>query len=171
MKPRPRRSPPSCALWSDPVRAALAAVALMVPAAAWADGGGIVVVNRTASTIRSIQMTPAGSSAAGVNRLRSRLPPGAQGRIAFSGGCRADVRLGFDDGRTEEFRNQDACAEARIVTGDGPAEAAAPGSAPARPTELRRQRPGASGKTVLPAKAEVPPWTGHSITKRFGGLD
>ncbi|GAC1489332.1 MAG: hypothetical protein NVS2B11_14720 [Acetobacteraceae bacterium] len=57
------------------------------------------------------------------------------------------------------------------MTGDGAAGVAVPGGQPVRAAEGRRPRPGPAGKTALPAKAEVPPWTGHSITKRFGGLD
>ena len=77
------------------------------------------------------------------------------------------------------MRGWTCAGDARIVAGTegvaGPAMAAAAGTGTAPVAS------GAKGKVVtavtspaLPAKAPppvVPPWTGKSITKRFGGMD
>jgi hypothetical protein len=73
---------------------------LLVPFAAFAEGRGVTVVNGTGETLRKIQIAPAGSGSPGENRLRSYLPPHAQAVIGYSTGCRVDVRLGFEGGRT-----------------------------------------------------------------------
>ena len=109
----------------DVIRPAL--LMLVMTAPAWA--GSVSVRNGTGETMTGVQMAPAGSGQAGDNRLRSTLPPGAEGRFTYSTGCRADVRLAFAGGRTEDHRDVDVCGEARIVAGvagvAGPAVAAA----------------------------------------------
>ena len=131
-----------------------------------AEGRGVMVVNGSQETIRTISISPAGSGSTGENRLRSQLPPGTQAHIAYSTGCRADVRLGFASGRTEEFLDQDTCSDLRVVAGQGAAGPAAQHAAD--------KASGRKGKPAVPpvaAKVVVPPWTGHSILKKFGGLD
>lgn len=148
----------------------LAAAVLLWPAIAAADGRGVLVLNHSAETIRQIHIAPAGSASPGENRLRSQLPPGAQARIGFSSGCTVDVRLGFDGGRTEEFLGRDACGDTPVVAGQGAAGATA-----SVPVEHAAATAPAHGKApiapMLAAKVVVPPWHGHSITKKFGGLD
>lgn len=141
-------------------------LAFAVPrSAAQAETHGVTVVNHTGETIRSIQITPAGDTAFGVNRLRSQLPPGAEARIGYSAGCPVDLRLGFNGGRVEDHIGLDACANPHVVTGNSTTAAAS--AAPARPV-AKHQAAAVAGRA---APVTVPPWTGHSITKRFGGMD
>ena len=119
-----------------------------------------------AATIRSIQIGPAGAGSLGANRLRSQLPPNAEARIGYSMGCPADLRLGFDDGRTEDHLGLDACSDPHVLTGS--TEVAA-GAAPHRATAPKHQAAAIPVARIAPVT--VPPWSGHSITKRFGGLD
>ena len=138
---------------------------------AWADGGGVTIQNGTGDTIRVIQISPTPGS--GENRLRSQLPPGASGRIGYSTGCQANVRIGYESGRTEDHANVDMCANARVVAGTdgvaGPAGAATSASAPSRPA-ASAVKPVAT-KVELAPPPVVPAWTGKSITKRFGGME
>jgi hypothetical protein len=143
---------------------------LVWPALALAEGRGVTVINGTSEAIRRIQISAAGSGAPGENRLRSTLPPGAQGRIGYNTGCRVDVRLGFESGRMEEFLDQDACADLRITAGKGAATASTEPAA-TRPADSKKGKPGQKPGAYVPATVVVPPWTGHSITKKFGGLD
>ena len=152
---------------------ALLAVGLGAAAPALADSHAVTVQNGARETIRRIEISAAPGPSE--NRLRSQLPPGAVARIGYSTGCQAYVRLVFDSGRTEEHPGIDACADARVVAGqDG---VAAPPSAPMpplsrKPTAIKAPVP-ATGN-ALPVKAPapvVPPWTGKSIIKRFGGME
>ena len=138
--------------------------AALLPGAAWAEAHAVTVVNHAGATLRTIEIGPAGANAFGANRLRSQLPPGAEARIGYSTGCPADLRLGFDDGRVEDHLGLDACSDPRIVTGSTTA-AAAPSRPPA-PKHTAAAAPVARATPVV-----VPPWSGHSITRRFGGLD
>lgn len=148
--------------------------------AAWANS--VTVVNGGTDSIRQIIIgTTPGS---GDNRLRSTLPPGAQARITYSTGCQATVRLVFESGRSEDFADIDPCTDPRITAGAGtaagqvavPATASATVSATApkiTATSTKTLKPGATPAS-LPVKAPppvVPPWTGKSITKRFGGME
>lgn len=137
----------------------------LLPGAAWAEAHAITVVNHGAGTLHSIQIAPAGAASFGANRLRSQLPPNAEARIGYSAGCPADLRLGFDDGRIEDHLGLDACGDPRVLIGSrAPVASAAPGRAAAP----KPQAAAPAGRTVPVA---VPPWSGRSITKRFGGLD
>lgn len=143
---------------------------------AWADTHTLTVVNSGIDTIRRIDMSVPGG--AGDNRLRSQLPPGATARITYSTGCRADVRLGYDGGRTEAFPDVDVCSDPRIVTGAGVLGGAGAGATPTtdgsnpkpRPAATKHATPVANATPLAPPPV-VPPWTGKSITKRFGGMD
>ena len=137
----------------------------LLPGAAWAEAHAITVVNHAGATIRSIQIGPAGAGSFGANRLQSQLPPNAEARIGYSTGCPADLRLGFDDGRVEDHLGLDACSDPRVLTGSAAVGAAVPRRAAA-------PKPQAAAVPVArAAPVDVPPWSGRSITKRFGGLD
>ena len=138
----------------------------LLPGAAWAEAHAITVVNHAGATIRSIQIGPAGAGSFGANRLRSQLPPNAEARIGYSVGCPADLRLGFDDGRVEDHLGLDACSDPRVLTGSN---AGAPGPAPRRAAAPKPQA--VAVPVARAAPVTVPPWSGRSITKRFGGLD
>ena len=146
--------------------AALPLGVALLPGAAWAQAHAITVVNQAGATVRSIQIGPAGAGSFGANRLRSQLPPNAEARIGYSTGCPADLRLGFDDGRVEDHLGLDACSDPRVLTGSSAAAGAAPRRAAAAvPTQA------VAAPVVRAAPVAVPPWSGRSITKRFGGLD
>ncbi len=138
----------------------------LLPGAAWAEAHAITVVNHAGAAIRSIQIGPAGAGSLGANRLRSQLPPHAEARIGYSTGCPADLRLGFDDGRTEDHLGLDACSNPHVLIGSTAATASV---APSRATAPKHQA--AAVPAVRATPVTVPPWSGHSITKRFGGLD
>ncbi len=149
-------------------------LAVLASGPAWADGHGVTIQNASSETIRLIQISP--TAGTGENRLRSQLPPGASGRIGYSTGCLANVRIGYESGRTEDHANIDTCSEPRVVAGTdglpGPTTATLtsvalprPASGPANPL-----KPVAS-KVELAPPPVVPPWTGKSITKRFGGME
>jgi hypothetical protein len=143
-------------------------LALALPGLALAEGRGVTIVNRTGETLRQVYISPPGSAAHGDNRLRSQLPSGAQAHIGYSTGCRADVRLGFDGGRSEEFLDQDTCGNLQLTAGQGTATAA--GSPPAHP-DPKHGKTAQKPEKYVPVTVVVPPWTGRSITKKFGGLD
>lgn len=139
---------------------------LALPGTAWAEAHVVTVVNHAAGTIRSIQIAPAGAVSFGANRLRSLLPPNAEARIGYSAGCPADLRLGFDDGRIEDHLGLDTCSDPRVLTGSG-----APVAASAGPSRAAASRHQVAAPVARIVPVEVPPWSGRSITKRFGGLD
>lgn len=138
----------------------------LLPGPAWAEAHAITVVNHAAGTVRSIQIAPAGAASFGANRLRSQLPPNAEARIGYSAGCPADLRLGFDDGRTEDHLGLDACSDPHVLTGSS-----APVATSAAPGRAAADRHRVAVPAARPAPVTVPPWSGRSITKRFGGLD
>lgn len=140
--------------------------AALLPGAAWAEAHAITVVNHAGETIRSIQIGPAGAGSFGANRLRSQLPPSAEARIGYSAGCPADLRLGFEGGRTEDHLGLDACSNPHVVTGSSTPVSAAPTPPRASPPKHQVAAPSTRAEPVT-----VPPWNGHSITKRFGGMD
>lgn len=150
-------------------------VSLVAAGPAWGEPHTVTVVNSGTETIRRIEIGPAGGG--GENRLRSQVPPGAQARITYSTGCTADVRIGYDSGRFEAFAGVDVCSDPRIASGQGvlagpsPSTSAGSGKSSSQASGLGK---GLSTPTASSSKAPppvVPPWTGKSITKRFGGMD
>ena len=149
--------------------APFALAALATPA--WADSHGVNVQNGTTETIQAIIISPVAGS--GENRLRSTLPPGASGRITYSTGCQANVRIGYASGRSEDHAGVDVCSDPRIIAGtDGVAGPMIAGGSTAVPAGAKVKAISAkpSGPALAPLPV-VPPWTGKSITKRFGGMD
>jgi hypothetical protein len=138
---------------------------------ALAESHAVTVQNGTGETIRSIVISPTAGS--GDNRLRSTLPPGAVGRITYSTGCQASVRIGYESGRTEDHIGVDVCSDPRIVAGtDGVAgPAAVAGAGPATPPSIPKQGSAPATQVVVAPRPIVPPWTGKSIMKRFGGME
>lgn len=140
----------------------------LLPGPSQAETHGITVLNHSRDTIRRIQIAPSGATSPGENRLQSQLPPNAEARIGYSTGCAVDVSLGFDGGRVEKHLRLDACSNSRVLAGDGTTGVSYPG--PARTGEPASKIQAGSPAPPI-ALVPVPPWTGHSITKRFGGLD
>ena len=154
------------------VLALAAATAAAAAGPALAEGHGVTVQNGTSETIRAIIISP--TAGTGDNRLRSTLPPGASGRLTYNTGCQANIRIGFESGRTEDHPNVDICSDPRIVAGTqgvaGPmlSPVAMPSATgPATPAS----KTNATQSVVVAPRPAVPPWTGKSITKRFGGMD
>lgn len=151
-----------------PLLAALLLLPGAAPGHAWADTHTVTIRNGTAETIRAITFGD------GESRLRRELPPGAEARITYSTSCRTDIRIAYASGRTEDHAGVEACSDPRITAGqDG--VAGPPQDAPAAtPKAAPGPKVAAASPAVTPVKAQpplVPPWTGKSITKRFGGLD
>lgn len=149
-------------------------LAMLAASPAWADSHGVTIQNASSETIRLVQISPTAGS--GENRLRSQLPPGASGRITYSTGCQANVRIGYESGRTEDHGNIDVCSEPRVVAGTdgvaGPMVAPTAPGTPARPgTATVNPLKSVASKVALAPPPVVPPWTGKSITKRFGGME
>src|SRR3954451_19869336 len=133
--------------------------ALVLPGLAVAEGRGVTIVNGSSETLREIFIAPAGSGGsggAGENRLRSSLPSGAQARIGYSTGCRADIRVVFDSGKAEDFADQDACSELRLTAGQGAASAAATAAAAQAPRDPKRAKTTSKPNAYVPVTVVVP---------------
>lgn len=161
------------------VAVVLIAPVLAVPGVARADTHTLSIHNGSGEAVVGVYMSVPGSGSIGANRLRSQLPPGAEGPFTYSTGCRVDVRLAYAGGRSEDHADVDVCGGARVVAGQsGVAGPAMPGAG-AAPRVQNGGGPDAKGGKkaaglVTPVTAPppiVPPWTGKSITKRFGGME
>jgi hypothetical protein len=150
------------------IAALLPALLLALLLAAPACAGSVTVMNNSGETIRRIEISPSGAPSE--NRLRSTLPNGATAQIGYSGGCMATLRLGYESGRTEEFAGIDPCNGGRVAAGGGVpgARNAALVTVPTTASSVATSKPAGPVKAPPP---EVPPWTGRSITKRFGGME
>ncbi len=126
----------------------------------------MTIRNGADETIRSIAMATAGSGRIGANRLSSRhLPPGAAARIAYSQGCMADIQIGYASGKIEKHPGVEVCSDPRIITGNGIIEDAS------KPSAVRARSAASKPAFMKPPLPSVPPWTGKSIIKRFGGME
>ena len=145
-------------------RMGLLAFTVLCPSPGRAETHYVTIRNGADETIRGIAMAMSGTGRVGENRLASRyLPPGATARIAYSQGCMADVQVSYASGQIEKHPGVEVCSDPRIVTGNGVA------------LPSRAAKAAATAKTVTPAPNKaplpaVPPWTGRSITKHFGGM-
>ena len=152
---------------------AVAGLAMLAPAVAWADTHTLSIRNGGGETVVGVFMSPPGSGSAGANRLVSQLPPGAGGIFSYSTGCRADVRIAYAGGRTEDHPDVDICGGGKVVAGQDGTAGPAMAVAAAKPAGGKAA---VAGKAVASAVVTapppvVPPWTGKSITKRFGGME
>lgn len=156
------------------MRAGLAlGMLLTMPGVAWAETHTVMIRNGAGEAVVGVYMSAPGSGSVGANRLMSRLPPGAEGPFTYSVGCRADVRLAFAGGRSEDHLDVDVCGGVRVVAGQsgtvGPVMA---GAAPAgRGPEVKGKKGVSVATPVMEPRPAVPPWTGKSITKKFGGME
>ena len=156
----------------------LAAALVLMPGVAGAETHTLSIRNGSGEAVVGVYMSAPGSGSVGANRLQSQLPPGAEGPFTYSTGCRADVRLAYAGGRSEDHADVDVCGGARVVAGQngaaGPAMAggAAPARVPAGGGADAKGKKGVGLATVVTAPPPVvPPWTGKSITKKFGGME
>ncbi len=145
----------------------------LATAPARAEGHGVTIRNGGGESIRGIYFGGASES-----RLRHDLPQGAEARIGFNSGCRTDIRIAYASGRTEDHPGVEVCTDPRIVAGQdgvaGPPMAALPPNSSPAPVGTAGKAATKVTATTQPVKAPppvVPPWTGKSITKRFGGMD
>jgi len=97
---------------------------LLAAAPVLAQGGGhdpsFNLVNRGASAVRELFVTPAGDADWGQNKLRGQsVPPGGtfQVRRRLDGSCVIDLKVVFADRRTEERRHLDTCALDAVAVG------------------------------------------------------
>ena len=140
---------------------------LLAAASARAEPHAVTIRNGAGETISGIYFGADHSS-----RLRSTLPPGAIARITYSTGCTATVRIAYASGRTELHPGVEVCADPAITAGQG-GDTGPPMAAASRQATVKSgAKPTLAAATpAKPALPAVPPWSGRSITKRFGGLD
>ena len=125
----PRRPPPLLPLLAV-LAAALLFAALLFAAPLRAQDradASFMLVNRAASAVRELYVTPAGDANWGRNRLHgAAIPPG--GSFALhrrpDGNCVLDLRVVFADGHNEERRGLNTCTLDALTVG-GPEQAAA----------------------------------------------
>jgi hypothetical protein len=102
-------------------RTALAALGLLAFAApARADDASFNLVNRGASAVRELFVTPAGDANWGRNRLLGRvIPPGGGFLVKrrADGNCIMDIRAVFADGRAEERKGLNTCNLDAVAVG------------------------------------------------------
>ena len=78
------------------------------------------LVNRGASAVRELFVTPAGDADWGQNKLRGQsVPPGGTFQVhrRIDGNCVIDLKVVFADRRTEERRRLDTCALDAVAVG------------------------------------------------------
>jgi hypothetical protein len=110
------------------------------PAAPRAAVANAMLLNGTPRTITEVYVSPATANDWGHDRLgQDQLPAGQALSVDFTGGCRQDVRVVYDNKAAEERRGLDLCAHARLRISlgwvlspelDSPAEPPAPEDAP-----------------------------------------
>ena len=99
-----------------------------VAAPARAQNPSFNLINRAPVPIRELFFTPAGDPNWGRNRLQGRsIPAGASfaARRRLDGNCIFDIRVVFQDGRTEDRRDINTCQIEDIAFGVGGAVAGA----------------------------------------------
>jgi hypothetical protein len=101
------------------ILAILAAFAFL-GASARAENASFTLVNRAASAVRELFVTPAGDANWGQNRLAGRsLPPGGSFLVQrrSDGNCILDIRAVFADGRAEERKGLNTCNVDSVTVG------------------------------------------------------
>ncbi len=98
------------------------ALSLAVPALAQQGGRdpSFNLVNRGASAVRELFVTPSGDPNWGRERLHgAAIAPGGvlPVRRRINGGCRLDIKVVFADKRTEQRRNLDTCTLDAVTVG------------------------------------------------------
>jgi hypothetical protein len=112
-----------------PILFALALAALAAPASA-ADAS-FTLVNRGASAVKQLFVTPAGDANWGQNRLAGRpIEPGADFLVKRrpDGNCILDIKAVFADGKTEERKALNTCNIDAVAVGRVMGAAAPPGT-------------------------------------------
>ncbi|TCH96203.1 hypothetical protein EJV46_21730 [Roseococcus sp. SYP-B2431] len=74
----------------------------------------VTLVQNHARPVREAYLSDIADSDWGANLLAAPLPNGQRREIGTDGGCRADLRIVFDNGNAEEARNIDICARTEI---------------------------------------------------------
>jgi hypothetical protein len=74
----------------------------------------LTLVQNHARPIREVYLSDVADNDWGPNQLTEPLPNGQRREIGTDGGCRADLRIVFDNGNAEEMRNLDICARPEI---------------------------------------------------------
>jgi len=113
------------------IQAALAAlaVALALPAPAMAENASFMLINRGASAVRELFVTPAGDARWGQNRVSGHpIAPGGHFEVKrrADGNCILDIRAVFADGRAEERKGLNTCNVDAVAVGELGAAAARP---------------------------------------------
>lgn len=74
----------------------------------------VTLVQSHARPVREAYLSDVSDNNWGPNQLAEPLPNGQRREIGTDGGCRADLRIVFDNGNAEEARNIDICARREI---------------------------------------------------------
>ncbi|WP_421993569.1 hypothetical protein [Roseococcus sp.] len=74
----------------------------------------VTLVQSYARPVRAAYLSDVAEENWGANQLTAPLPSGERREIGTDGGCRADLRIVFDNGNAEEARNIDICARTEI---------------------------------------------------------
>ncbi|MDB5377402.1 MAG: hypothetical protein JWR00_1848, partial [Rubritepida sp.] len=74
----------------------------------------VTLVQSHARTVREVYLSEVADGDWGPNLLTEPLPAGQRREIGADGGCRADLRIVFDNGNAEEARNIDICERREI---------------------------------------------------------
>jgi hypothetical protein len=107
-------------------RALLAALLglLALPAMAQSNDPSFRIVNNTPNVINEVYASPSSQQTWGHDRLGTEVvPPGGKQviRLPQDGNCVYDVRIVFQNGKSEERRNLNTCGVADLVLGGGAA--------------------------------------------------
>ena len=74
----------------------------------------VTLVQGHARPVREAYVSDVADNNWGPNQLAEPLPNGQRREVGTDGGCRADLRIVFDNGNAEEARNIDICARPEI---------------------------------------------------------
>lgn len=74
----------------------------------------VTLVQSYARPVREAYLSDVADRNWGANLLAEPLPNGQRREVGTDGGCRADLRIVFDNGNAEEARNIDICARPEI---------------------------------------------------------
>ena len=119
------------------MRLAWIGLAILVPALAWADAPNpsFYLVNRSDQAINAFFASPVNARTWGDDRLGDdTVDPGGNAaiRLLADGTCNFDLRVVYDNGRTEERRNVNTCRSDNISFNGQAARAPVAGDAPNR---------------------------------------
>ena len=134
-------------------------VAFGVPVVGEGGARRVTLVNGFGRTVREAYLSPADSDDWGEDALEDEvIAPGARRALAMEGGCRADLRIVFDNDSAEERRDIDICALGTVALRPGWTvdELAAPAEEAKEPQPGSIRLRNAAGLPVVELYADPP---------------